>query len=84
MHPIIENYLAKINNLSQIDPKNLPFDVLEAMAELGAEELFKTCAQLVILQNNIPGDEKVLSMNEQELISMAEDYAKKVINRLRQ
>lgn len=82
MHPVIENYLSTVNNLVMLDPKRLPFDVLEAMAEMDTEELFKTCVQLSILQNNIPSDDKVLTMREEEMMSLAEEYAKEVLKRI--
>ena len=82
MHLVIENYLSKVNNLAQLDPKNLPFDVLEAMGEMSTEELFKTCIQLSILQNNIPSDDKVLTLGEDEMLRLAEDYAQAVLKRI--
>ena len=82
MHPVIENYLSTVNNLAMLDPKKLPFDVLEAMAEMTTQDLFKTCIQLSILQNNVPKKEKVLTMNEEEMMLLAEEYAKAVLKRI--
>lgn len=84
MHPTIENYLSKVNNLSQLNPEKLPFDVLEAMGEMNEMELFKTCSQLYVLQNNIPSAENVVNLDEQEIISGATAYAKDILKRIKE
>lgn len=84
MHPTIENYLSKVNNLSQLNPEKLPFDVLEAMGEMNEVELFKTCSQLYVLQNNIPSQSNIVNLGEDEIIDGATTYAKAILKRIKE
>lgn len=84
MHQIIENYLSKIDNLSSLEPKNLPLDVLGAMGEMSEMELFKTCSQLFVLKNNIPTKNNIINLNEEEIMQGATAYAKDILARLKE
>ncbi len=84
MHPVIEKYLSKLNNLSALEPKNLPFDVLEALAQMNEGELFKTCSQLFILKNNIPSENNLINLSEEEIIKGATSYADEILLHVRE
>lgn len=84
MHPIIENYLSKIDNLAKLEPKKLPFDVLEAMGEMNEVELFKTCSQLFVLKNNIPTKSKIVNLSEDEIVKGSTAYAKDILKRIKE
>lgn len=79
MHPEIENYLKKLTNLAQLRAQNLPYEVLEALATMNEEELFKTCTQLYILQHNVPSKENLLNLDEDEILSGTTKYAEEIL-----
>lgn len=83
MNSIIENFLANINSLYQLEAKNLPEDVLEEMVKMEPEALYKTCTQFVVLQHNVPTEEKMINIEEAELIVLVENYAKELLERFK-
>lgn len=83
LHPTIETFLANITALHQLEPKNLPNDVLQIMVKMSPEELFKTCTQLSVLLNNVPTQAAPITLNETEIASLAEEYLKGILKRFR-
>ncbi|MDD2382815.1 MAG: hypothetical protein PHN18_01355 [Sulfurospirillaceae bacterium] len=83
MNTIIESFLSKVNALYQLEPKNLPMDVVREMVKMSPEELFKTCSQLAVLRHNIPKEQKPVSLNEKEMAVMAEEYLRELLKRFR-
>jgi len=83
LHPTIETFLAKITALHQLEPKNLPNDVLQVMVSMSPEELFKTCTQLAVLLNNIPSKSAPITLTEVEIGTLAEEYLKGILKRFR-
>ncbi|PID47734.1 MAG: hypothetical protein CR967_03665 [Proteobacteria bacterium] len=83
LHPIIEEYLSKINNLSALEPKNLPLDVLDAMGEMDEGELFKLCSQFFVLKNNVPNQNNIVNLSEDDIVNGAVKYAKAVLKRIK-
>lgn len=83
MNQTIENFLASINSLHQLKVENLPMDVLEEMAKMKPEELYKLCTQFVVLQHNVPTKEKMINIPEDELLALVENYAKSLLERIR-
>lgn len=83
MHSSIETFLASINALHQLEPKNLPKPVLKAMVAMSPEELFKTCSQLAVLRHNIPSKDKPVTLKEEEITRLAETYLKELIHHLK-
>lgn len=83
LHPTIETFLANITALHQLEPKNLPNDVLQIMIKMSPEELFKTCTQLSVLLNNVPTQAAPITLNETEIASLAEEYLKGILKRFR-
>lgn len=83
MQPTLETFLASVNSLYQLEPKNLPKNVLHVMLKMSPEELFKTCSQLAVLRHNIPSSQKALTLREEEIATLAEAYLKGVIERLK-
>lgn len=83
MNTIIESFLSKVNALYQLEPQNLPMDVVKEMVKMSPEELFKTCSQLSVLRHNIPKEQKPVSLNEKEMAAMAEAYLKALITFLK-
>lgn len=83
MHPTIETFLANITALHQLEPKNLPSDVLQVMIAMSPEELFKTCTQLAVLLNNIPTQNTPITLSETEIATLAEEYLKGILKRFR-
>lgn len=81
MHHIIENFLSTINALHQLEPENLPKDVLHVMIKMQPYELFKTCSQLAVLLNNIPSKNTTITLGEEEIASLAEAYLKGIMKR---
>lgn len=84
MHQVIQNYLSKVDNLSKLEPKNLPLDLLGAMSEMSEEELFKTCTQLFVLKSNIPTKNSIINLDEKDIIKGATSYAKDIIKRIKE
>ncbi len=84
MNPIIENFIASVDNLAKLEPKNLPLNVLVAMSELNELELFKTCTYLFVLKNNIPSQNSVINLSEYEIENGASEYAKEIIKRIKE
>lgn len=83
MNTTIETFLANVHALHQLEPKNLPEDVLHVMVKMSPEELFKTCVQLSTLRHNIPGHEKPITLSESEIAHLAEAYLKELLKRFR-
>ena len=83
MNSTIENFLANVNSLHQLQAKNLPEDVLEEMVKMEANELYKLCTQLIVLQHNVPTEGKMITMDEDELLSLVDEYAKALLERFR-
>ena len=83
MHPTIETFLAHITALHQLEPKNLPNDVVQIMVKMAPEELFKTCSQLAVLRHNIPGKEQTITLQEEEIARLAEGYLKELLKRFK-
>ncbi len=84
MNEIIENFLATVDNLSKLEPKNLPLDVLFAMSELSELELFKICTYLFVLRNNIPSKNNIINLSDDEIKQGAQQYAKEILARLKE
>ena len=83
MNITIEKFLSSISSLHQLQAKNLPYDVIEEMAMMKPEELYKICTQFVVLQHNIPTEDKMINLDEDELLSLVDTYAKELLERLR-
>ncbi len=79
----IQEYLANINNLSQLKPKNLPKKVLKSFLSMNEVEFFKTCSQFYILQNNIPSENSLINMDQSQVIQGASVYAKELLEVLK-
>lgn len=79
MHSTLQSFLASVNSLHQLEPKNLPKDVLHVMLKMSPEELFKTCSQLAVLQHNIPSKDKNITLTDDEIAQLAENYLKEII-----
>lgn len=83
MNSIIENFLSNVNSLHQLQAKNLPEDVLEEMVKMEANELYKLCTQFIVLQHNVPSEDKMITMDEDELLTLVDEYAKALLKRFR-
>ncbi len=83
MNTTLQTFLASITSLHQLEPKNLPKDVLHVMLKMSPEELFKTCSQLAVLQHNIPSKENALTLKEEEIATLAEAYLKAIVVRIK-
>lgn len=83
MNSTIETFLANIHALYQLEPKNLPKEILETMVKMSPEELFKTCAQFSTLRHNVPGQDKPITLSESEIAHLAEEYLKELLKRFR-
>lgn len=83
MHATIETFLANITALHQLEPKNLPNDILHVMVSMSPEELFKTCTQLSVLLNNVPSQNAPVTLSEAEIVTLAEEYLKGILKRFR-
>lgn len=83
MTPILEAYLANADSLAKLDPKRMPKHVLVEFTTLDAPALYKTCTQFAILRHNIPHKETVLTLEEEEIVSLAQRYAKEIVAALK-
>ena len=83
LHPTIETFLANITALHQLEPRNLPNDVLHVMISMSPEELFKTCTQMAVLLNNIPSQTEPITLTDEEIATLAEEYLKGILKRFR-
>ena len=83
MNTTIETFLANIHALHQLEPQNLPKDVLHVMVQMSPEELFKTCSQFSVLRHNVPGKEAPITLSETQIASLAEAYLKELITYLK-
>jgi len=83
MHTTIESFLANVNSLHQLKAENLPEDVLEEMIKMEANELYKLCTQLIVLQHNVPTENKMITMSEDEILTLVDEYAKALLERFR-
>ncbi len=84
MHPVLEKFLADIRALHQLDPKNLPQEVVAILVKMSPEELFKTCTQFAVLRHNIPSKNSAVSLSGEEMQTLAEQYLQALIARLRE
>ncbi|ACZ11857.1 hypothetical protein [Sulfurospirillum deleyianum] len=83
LHPTLERFLANITALHQLEPKNLPNEVVEVMVRMSPEELYKTCTQLSVLLHNVPSQNAPITLSESEIASLAEAYLKALLKRFR-
>ncbi len=83
MNEILKNFLANVSTLHQLEAKNLPDDVIEEMGKMDSDELYRVCTQLVVLKNNVPTQEKMINLEEEEILVMSEDYATELLKRIR-
>jgi hypothetical protein len=83
MNSIIENFLAGVNSLHQLKAENLPNDVLKEMGKMESNELYKLCTQLIVLQHNVPSEDKMITMSEDEILSLVDEYGKALLKRFR-
>lgn len=83
MNQTIENFLSGINSLHQLEPENLPIDVVEVMIKMKPEELYKICTQFVVLRHNVPTQDKMINIAEDELVFLVDNYAKDLLKRIR-
>jgi len=83
LHPTIETFLANLTALHQLEPRNLPNDVLHVMISMSPEEMFKTCTQLAVLLNNIPSQTEPITLTDEEIVTLAEEYLKGILKRFR-
>lgn len=67
-----------------LSPKNLPFDVLEAMGEMDVNDLYKTCSQFYILQNNVPNEKNIINLSEEEIEKGSTKYAQEILERIKE
>ncbi|MBE0495678.1 MAG: hypothetical protein IBX45_04660 [Campylobacterales bacterium] len=79
MTPTLEAYLAKADSLAKLEPKHMPKHILVEFTKLDAPALYKTCTQFAILRHNIPQKEAVLTLEEEEVVLLAQTYAKEII-----
>lgn len=83
MNTTLQTFLANINALYQLEPKNLPMPVLKELLTMSPEELFKTCTQLAVLKHNIPNEQKPITLSEKEILDLAESYLRDLIHFLK-
>ncbi len=83
MNRTIENFLASVNSLHQLKAENLPDDVLQEMAKMESNELYKLCTQLIVLQHNVPSEDKMITMSEDEILFLVDEYGKALLKRFR-
>jgi len=83
MTPTLEAYLAKADSLAKLEPKHIPKDILREFTKLDAPALYKTCTQFAILRHNIPQKDAVLTLEEEEIASLAQRYATEVLDALK-
>ncbi len=83
MNQTIESFLASVSSLHQLEAQSLPEDVLREMVKMEANELYKLCTQFVVLQHNIPSQEKIITIDEDELLSLVDEYAKALLERFK-
>ena len=83
LHPTIETFLANLTALHQLEPKNLPQNVLLTIVQMSPEELYKTCSQLSVLLNNIPSEKSPITLSEEEIARLAEEYLKGILKRFK-
>ena len=83
MNQVIENFLANVNSLHQLKAENLPEDVLEVMMKMDANDLYKLCSQFIVLQHNVPSEDKMITMSEDELLTLVDEYGKALLERFR-
>jgi len=83
MNSVIEDFLGSVNSLHQLRAENLPENILEEMVKLEANELYKLCTQFIVLQHNVPTEDKMITMDEDELLSLVDEYAKTLLKRCR-
>lgn len=82
MNEIIEEFLANIHSLHELRVENLPDEVLSEMAKMDAGELYKTCTQFVVLQYNVPNESQMLTLDEDELLSLVNKYGEELLKRI--
>jgi len=83
MNKTIQDFLGTISSLYQLQAKHLPYDVIEEMAMMSTEDLYKVCTQFVVLQHNVPTEEKMINLEEEELLVLVEEYAQELLKRFK-
>ena len=83
MHTALETFLASIHALHQLEPKNLPSPIVQAMVKMSPEELFKTCSQLAVLRHNIPSHDKTITLTDAQIAKLAEEYLQELVRLLK-
>ena len=84
MNTTVAEFLASVNSLHQLKAENLPNDILKEMAKMETDELYKLCTQFVILQHNVPSKDKMITMSEDEIHSLVDEYAKALLKRFKE
>lgn len=79
----LRNYLEKVDNLAKLEPSKMPLEILLEYAKLSTNELFKACAQCVILRHNLPQEENILTLSEDEIEKLTISYAKEIVKSLK-
>ncbi len=83
MTPKLRTYLENTDTLIKLDPSRMPLDILLEYSKLSTEDLFKVCAQCVILRHNIPEKTRLLTLEEDEIKKLTISYAKEIISALK-
>lgn len=50
---------------------------------MNTQDIYKVCTQFVVLQHNVPTEEKMINMEEDELLALVDAYAKKLLERIK-
>jgi len=83
VNPVIEDFLSSVSSLHQLKAKELPIKVIKAMADMDTNELYKLCTQLIVLQHNVPTKEKMITIDEDELLLLVDAYGKELLERFK-
>lgn len=83
MHLVLEKFLANVSALHQLEPKNLPKEVIDVMVQMNPEELFKTCSQLAVLWQNVPSSSNTVTLSQEEIARLAQKYLQSLIEHLK-
>jgi hypothetical protein len=83
LNTTIENFLANIKYLHELEADNLPNEVIKSLSKMTPEEVYKICTQFVVLRHNVPSKEKVLNISEDELLALVHEYGKKLLERIK-
>jgi len=83
MNEIIKDFLASISSLHQLEAKELPQNVIDELSQMDSDELYMVCTQFAVLKNNIPTKEKMINLEEEEILVLSEEYASELLKRIR-